>query len=202
MKKIVVVLALFMVGMSHVYAASEKTLKRFNEIQLNGTYDLVIEQGREYSIGISGDHSIDVVNTAVVGSTLNVNSVSALPDAEKIVLTVTTPKLYKLTINGASRVQLEKLNLPMLGLVLNGAGIVNAQGQVDDLSVVIAGSGNVTAGELKTESANVEISGAGNVSVHATEHLDVNISGVGNVDYKGQPVVKRVITGAGQVLSD
>lgn len=202
MKKIAFALAFCMAGMSHVYAASEKTLKRFNEVQLNGTYDLVIEQGSKHSIGISGDHSIDVVNTSVTGSTLHVNSISSMPDAEKIVLTVTTPKLYKLTINGASRVGLDNLDLPMLGVVLNGAGIVNASGQVDDLSVVIAGSGNVDADKLKTESASVEISGAGNVSVHATKHLDVNISGVGNVDYKGKPTVKRSITGAGQVLSD
>jgi hypothetical protein len=67
------------------------------------------------------------------------------------------------------------------------------------MEILVSGSGNIHAFDLKAVNSEVTISGSGTAYLDARDHLKVNISGSGNVYYQGTPEVDSHISGSGVV---
>ena len=80
-----------------------------------------------------------------------------------------------------------------------GSGDLSLAGLASRVSIELAGSGHVDAGELRGDDVTVGIAGSGDVTVHATRKLAASIAGSGDVLYSGEPSVQRSVAGSGSV---
>ena len=125
------------------------------------------------------------------------------------VLTVSTPELNSLTVEGAfTFIAHDKITAGSLALNLSGAGegraeldvgrlTINASGastfrlsgSADTADMNISGAGELDALSLQTREAVINLSGVGTVRISCSDNLRVNAGGVGTVEYKGSPAL-------------
>jgi len=125
------------------------------------------------------------------------------------VLTVSTPVLDRLIVEGASSITTyNKITANSLTLVFTGAGSGRIELDVDSVSLEMSGAGKYQlsgradyanfnmsgAGELNalslpTREAVVNLSGAGTARVSCSENLRINANGAGTVEYRGSPTL-------------
>ena len=103
-----------------------------------------------------------------------------------------------LLVQGGANVDMS-LKAKNIAVRCEGAVLLELRGVADNLSVKISGAGHVNARELTAKEVTIRVEGVGFGSVYATNLLDVKIEGVGKVTYKGNPDIKRIISGLGKV---
>lgn len=83
---------------------------------------------------------------------------------------------------------------------IDGSGDIRVTGACSKLIAAVAGSGDVKASELVTTDLSVDIAGSGNVSANASGQVDVAIAGSGDVVLAKKPAsIKERIAGSGGV---
>jgi hypothetical protein len=137
----------------------------------------------------------------------------------KVKITVYTPKLTEVTVNGAVQfVDSDTIkgkdfafnvygacdgditmDVDSFKAMLAGTGNTVYHGSATTINADIAGAGNLDGLDLKTKEAKITINGAGSGSISCSDTLDVTINGLGNLDYAGDPVVNRTIFGLGKI---
>ena len=125
------------------------------------------------------------------------------------VLTVSTPVLNSLTVEGActfiayDKITAGSFTISMSGAVegkaeldvgrlsinTSGASTFELSGKADTVDINISGAGELDALSLLTREATINLSGVGEVRISCSENLRVNAGGVGTVEYKGSPSV-------------
>ena len=149
-------------------------------------------------------YSVNVINDELV---IRTTRRITFPDNARPVLTVSTPVLNRLTIEGAGtftaqdKISSNSLNLTIRGACsgkaeldvaslsadISGAGKFELSGRAGAASLSLSGAGDLDALSLETREAKVNLSGAGTVRVNCLLNLDINASGVGTVVYRGSP---------------
>jgi len=80
------------------------------------------------------------------------------------------------------------------------AGDIKLEGKAEELSVDLAGAGDVDTRQLAVQRATVNLRGAGDVKVRAEKTLEANLRGKGDIRYTGNPEeVIQNISGLGDV---
>jgi hypothetical protein len=175
----------------------------FTAVQLDGSADVNILLTNVQSVNVeSDDNIVPLVETKVVGSTLIVNTKPGVnfTTTRGIIVTVGIKSLERVSLNGSGNMRVAKMSGPELSIHLNGSGDVFAEGTVDDVTINLMGSGNVTCDELKAHTAEVNLLGSGNISLFADQSLNANLPGSGNIRYKGDPPqVTKNIMGSGHI---
>ena len=198
----------------------------FDAIELSGFGSMVIEQGEDYEVELSGPASVlERTDTEVRGGTLRIGQYrqwSIWPffrGPQRLDVRVVTPSLERVTVSGAGDVSIDGLegerfefklsgagdlsardvDLDRLVIELSGAGSARVTGTVDTQEVTLSGAGDYDGRDLESQNARVEVSGAGSVVVWAEERLDVRASGAGNVEYYGDPQVRSDVSGVSSV---
>jgi hypothetical protein len=109
------------------------------------------------------------------------------------------PKKWRLTSVALEKCIAHKLILGSFPSAIAGNGEVELGGKANDMTIDIAGSGDVNAKALTTNTLKVSISGSGTVKADVTTDLDASISGSGDVLYSGSPHVNSSVSGSGTV---
>jgi hypothetical protein len=104
-----------------------------------------------------------------------------------------------LKISGSGDIIIPKLMADELSIGIAGSGNVKIGGEADDLTISIAGSGDINAGSLDVDDAYVKISGSGNCEIGESDELKIAIAGSGDLKYRGNPDVIKKIAGSGSV---
>lgn len=162
---------------------------------------LVIDIGRDWVEKLSAgfdfltDHDICI---AIVVKDLKSLEVAGAADIEVDPLKTDD---FELKLIGASNIKVEGLKANSLKAELPGAGKIRVDGEVNDLSVVLAGAGNFSGHQLKSKNTKVVLSGVGSAQIWVTDELDVTIAGVGSVEYYGSPAIKQSLTMLGKITS-
>jgi Putative auto-transporter adhesin, head GIN domain len=113
---------------------------------------------------------------------------------------LTAPALNSIALNGAGALTVNGLNGGPLALVVQGAGNIEASGNVDILTARINGAGNMDLARVEAREATVSVNGAGSLEVNATESLDATLNGVGSINYDGNPKnLTTSINGVGSI---
>ena len=105
---------------------------------------------------------------------------------------------FELRISGAAKTKLN-LTADRLETHISGAGRVALNGKTNSQRVAISGAATYQADELASRECRVTISGAGTARVQVEEKLTAAVSGVGQVLYAGNPVVKKQVSGIGEI---
>lgn len=206
-------------------ATDTRSLPEFQAVSLKGSVDLVVKQGPQ-SVQVQADDNLlalieTVVESTPQGATLVVRNKrgESFSTRNKMLVTVSVPKLTGVAAEGAGDIQVDAFNTPVLklalsgsgnarlqklsagefGISISGSGDVSADGSATKVKVSIAGSGDVRLSDLKGEEVSVNIAGSGDAAVHASKSLEVSIAGSGDVSYSGNPAVKSSVAGSGSV---
>jgi hypothetical protein len=122
-------------------------------------------------------------------------------DLGAVTATIETPNLDALTINGSGDAELIDLKSTALVIAINGSSQIKAAGSADSLTMSIAGSGEINAQHLVSDSVTASIEGSGAMQVNARKSLSASVSGSGSVHYYGHPEITKSIAGSGEVES-
>jgi phage shock protein PspC (stress-responsive transcriptional regulator) len=194
-------------------------LKDFNEVNISGAMNVIIQQGDEFAIRMEGKpdqkkrYQVDVDD-----ETLEVTFNTKHPDfwkgnfneEEFVSLTITMPSLRSAKLTGAGKFKIRgfheddmKLNLTgaMVGegrlsvnnlrLESSGPVIFELEGDGDVLEASISGPGQFKAGGYEVNHATIEAHGLSQAKVHVKETLEIDKDFTSSVNYSGDPQVTR-----------
>lgn len=195
----------------------------FEEININGEYDVVLTQGDKFEVTLEAEANLlEHLETTVKNGTLRLGTKdgSNVISESSPTAYVTMPELRRLGIYGSGLVtnetpfQGDLVELVISGdgeldmnfecttmkTVISGSGEIKLRGKGEFLESRNSGSGKIKAENFITETANITISGSGDARVHVKEHLQVSVSGSGTVLYDGSPKdINKYISGSGEV---
>lgn len=195
----------------------------FTGVSSFGEYDVYLSQGPTYSVRIEAEENLmPYIETQVDGDVLKIRTKDGywLKNTTDLKVFVSAPAFSKVKtfgsgnifsdgkLNNTSAIELEvagsgdvkvELNAPEVRADLQGSGNIDLKGETRNFTGSILGSGDIRAGDLKSENANVDIAGSGNAEVHASIKLHVDIKGSGDVRYHGNASTSSNIMGSGSV---
>lgn len=163
-------------------------LSGFQSIVLNGHADVDVFQGDVFEVTVTANTELFqhldyyVEDGVLILQTKDRKSVKA----KKYDVKITAPVLNKITVNGASDMNLHRYAAEEgLELEVNGAGDLAFEGgfTAPSLKVVVNGAGDIDAEGLDLQDLVVEVNGAGDAEVSGrTVNATFRIAGAGDID--------------------
>lgn len=193
----------------------------FNQIDLNGTGEIIITQGNNESVTVEAeDNVMKYIKTSVSNNKLSItfennkpvptkgvkfyitvkdlNSIST-SGSGKVVSNGLNANSLTMNINGAGESVLNNLNAQTLNMKISGAGKMTVSGNVNQQTIDISGAGDYNAPDFSSKIASVTINGGGKATLKVSDTLNAAINGAGQISYIGNPKVTQQIAGAGSV---
>lgn len=221
-----VALALMPVLFSTPAAAAEKryAISDFDQIQVIGLFNVIIQSGRATSVTASGNAvALDGISVNSNSGVLTIQTPTKTrsswkdPPHAAAKLVIVLPKLTGLrllgggsivaaemrgistniTLNGSGQISVEKLASDNVKVRLNGAGRIAVAGTAKNLDVNVGGSGDVDATRLVATDLKISSSTSGRITARAVRTADVKQNGAGDVRIIGKPSCLVEILGAG-----
>ncbi len=178
----------------------------FTGVEVVGSAEVEVSFGESESVVVETDDNImPLVETEVRGGVLVISMKRnvSITTLRPIRVQVTMKEMDLAAIPGSGSIEISGLQAEQVKFELAGSGMIRADGQVDEMEVILTGSGNLECDELQSRSATVQLSGSGTVEVYAADELEVSISGSGVVSYNGDPeTVRESVTGSGRLVSE
>jgi hypothetical protein len=163
----------------------------FDAVSLEGAAKLEIRIGEPLSVQVSGNEkTVARTETHVSGNTLHIKSRArdwTMRNNARLTVQITLPKLQSLEVEGGNDVSLAGLHGGDTAIEAAGATNITADGQLDELTVRLAGAGHADLSKLLVADAKVTVDGVGSVIVSPRESLDATMNGVGAIFYTGSP---------------
>lgn len=185
---------------SGVKAVETRTVGSFDSISIGGSQQLEIRAGEQFTLSVEGDDNIvPLIDTPVVGTTLDISSHQSYSSSQPVVVRVTMPTVRGIKVHGSADVDFDGMTSDSLDVVVSGSGSIGGKGIFRELHVNVSGSGDVDARECTVTSADCVIAGSGHVQLPTLESLKVSVAGSGDVEYRGSPEIEQVIAGSGSV---
>lgn len=207
------------IGNGNVEERTEN-IDKFSRLYIEGNFDVYLTQDSKATLRIEADENLqDIIHVHQDGDRLTIESEENILRAKKKSLHISYPDLAKLVLTGAidvyskNPIEVRSLTIICSGAInmnldiltdklrldISGAANCNLEGVADEVILELSGAGNFNAIDLKTKSMSIDLSGAAHARVFATEKLDVEISGAGVIKYKGDPEVRKSISGLGSL---
>ncbi len=205
-------------------ATQQRSVSNFSGVEVSGPYNVFISQGDSYNVRIEGDENLlEYIEIKQNGDVLEISSRDGynLNPRAPIKVYVTMPRIEQLdvagsgsivaqtkitnntqldiNVGGSGDITLAEVDAPEIHSEIGGSGSIRLKGKTEKFSAEIAGSGEVHAFDLMSETTNVQIAGSGDAEVFASKKVEVSIAGSGDVQYKGNPSVKQSKAGSGDV---
>jgi len=187
---------------SGVVKTESRSTGEFTSVQNNISANVDITVGPATQIVVEGDDNIlPLITTDVHNGVLVISSNASIQTRSALKVTITTPELRGLVINGSGDASIRGLSGGSFDGAINGSGNVTATGKVDKLIGRINGSGNLDFDELTADSAAIAIAGSGRACVAATSSLDASITGSGDIAYRpaSELNLRKQIVGSGSI---
>ncbi len=207
--------------------SENRTATDFQSIELLTSAKVDIIKGDTFLVEVSDYENIirnlyisvvshNLIISTTPASTISINSkahvIITMPDSLKTVssagsgdINLNSPfkDLNTMILTGSGNINAnENLNIDKLNVSILGSGNITAKGNVNTLTTLISGNGNMNFPQLLAKDATCTITGNGNTYVNVINTLKVIISGSGNIVYTGNPVLTPTITGSGQVIKN
>jgi len=180
-----------------------RDLPSFEKIVLTGAAKLDVQASAAQKVVVEADDNIvPLIETEVQGGVLRIKRTKSFRDVfdHGVTVRISVPQLHGIEVSGACTAKVAGLSGGEFALEINGAGELEASGEVDDLRIAVAGAGQMDLVALKAKRADVNVAGAGNVKLTVTEELVAKVSGVGEIRYGGDPArVQPKILGVGKI---
>lgn len=199
------------------------TLEKFSAISLPGSAKIYLTQGPVQEVKIVGQENIiENLNVDVMGGKWDIDNKRSVWQSETLKIYITMETIREIEISGSGDIELMnhftdlkdlkirisgsgRMDLDMdvrdVAVNISGSGDLFMKGSAKNLDLRITGAGNISAYDLKAESAEASISGSGGMELNLREKLEAHITGSGSIRYEGSPRVDSSVTGSGSVRS-
>lgn len=172
--------------------SQSREVDNFDSIEMEGAARLEITIGEKESVTVEArEEVIDRVRTDVHGDTLRIRSKPKdwfiVDGRPRVTVRITLPELESLRIEGGNDVRITGFDGGETRIRAGGAAHIKATGELDELTVHMAGAGHADLSGLIANEAKVTVDGVGSVYVHPKESLDATMNGVGAILYSGSP---------------
>jgi len=168
---------------SGTVTTENRTVSTFNGISLECHANVYFTQGEEQSVKVEGeDNIISHITTEVKNMTLKIST------DEK-----------KLNMHGPINVYVTVKDLCLLEVAGSGNMIGKSHVNCDNMTLSVAGSGDITA-DIRSLEVKMSVSGSGGLNVSGTTtSMDIKIAGSGNVNAKDLQAINSTVsvTGSG-----
>ena len=178
-----------------------------SELVLAGPDKVIVTQGDELDIAVSGDDkAVDAMRFALNDDSLIISrEKNSWKDRGKATVRVTMPSLRAMvlagsgeleaasmtgktdvTIAGSGTAKVADFDADSLDLTIAGSGDFEGVGQVDTLDLTIAGSGKAAMEGLKVGKADISVAGSGDAEFSSDGEVDASIMGSGTITVNGR----------------
>lgn len=205
----------------------ELSLEAFSAIEAMGSMDIVISQGSEQKVEVTGHANIiDRIETSVNNGIWKIKLKDGSYKNADLSFSIIIPELNAASMEGSGDIDIndfsskenvflriigsgdiqldENTGCENLNIDIEGSGNINANGAFSDLvnvDIEIVGSGSSDGFALAADQVEINIVGSADCSVTANTSLKVTIDGSGTVRYKGDPVIESDISGSGKIIN-
>ncbi len=200
-----------------------RVVKNFDKVDVIGSFDVVLIDGKEGEISIKGEENIiPLVETIVSGNVLKIKWKKRINISKRkiLIIKVAFEDINKVSLTGSGDVITEKpissenVNINLVGSgdmkievnatnvvsKLSGSGDIYIFGKTENYKCVVSGSGGVDAYKLISKNTEAKLSGSGDIDVTATDKIEARVSGSGDIRYKGKPkYVDTQVSGSGNI---
>jgi phage shock protein PspC (stress-responsive transcriptional regulator) len=192
------------------------SLNDFNEVEIEGLFDVRINYGHDYSVELIGDErEKEKYTVSQHGRTLTIeyNNKNKKFDwksnplnLEKIKINISMPDLESLDVKGSGDVIFSGFNpssfeITALGAIdidgqinthdivinLSGASELELRGEGNTMEATIQGASQLKAYNFSTEDASVEANGASQAKVSVSRKLEMREGIASKISYRGDP---------------
>jgi len=172
----------------------------FSALEISGSIDADITISANSRVEISGDDNLVPLITAELhGDKLEIGVHQNVRPKLPLVAHITAPRVSAVHVSRSGTITIHGVHDDNLAASISGSGTIRGDGAVQQLTAEINGSGDLALDRLAAERASVTISRSGAAEVAVAKALDVQINGSGEVSYRGDPEVKKQISGSGSV---
>ena len=187
----------------------------FTSVDVGSAFNLEITKSNSYSVIITADEKIfDDIEVTKIGNTLAIGikpgiiiTVSTLkaqitmPNLNELVFSgasngviegFSTSELFVVKLSGASRLEMEDVNVGAVNFHLSGASILIGEGSGNDLTSIVEGASSLDLTDFPVNNCNLTVSGASQATVDLDGKLDAVVTGASTVFYIGDPVMGNI----------
>lgn len=169
-------------------AEERRDLNDYNEIAVHGAYTVSVIAGSKNKCIVRGDSNLlEHVKTKIVDHRLTVDNDTSLCMKQPLEIELQVPNLEKFSAEGVHEITIKNLHETDFSLIMDGANIVVADGQITNLKVSISGTSNLDARRLLAQHVGVIAAGTTSAMVQVQNDLTVTASGIAEVLYSGTP---------------
>jgi phage shock protein PspC (stress-responsive transcriptional regulator) len=193
--------------------------KDFNSVDIEGAFDVTIEEGADYAVEMDGlPDQTAKYRVYTSGETLVVDKEGDrrsfwrrnMIDDHEIEIHITMPHLREVEASGGGKLRFRgfnenevKVNLTgavtanagldaqTLVVKLTGASSLDVSGTGNYLDADITGASTLSAYGFEVKEANIEAHGASNAKVYVTEKLEISRGMASSVSHHGDPEIIR-----------
>ena len=189
-------------------SSETRTLPSFTRIQVNGDFKVMVDTGSSSVAIVKADENLlDLIGTYVSGDKLVIESSrgDCLNSSHPIEISVVTPSLNIVDLNGSGNVYCNSLDAEGIFLGLSGSGQIQcAQIKANSLTLDVAGSGNIDC-SADVQSLSSRIEGSGEIKINGSalnSELKVIGSGHQRASELNTNVCTAYISGSGIIDTD
>lgn len=163
----------------------------FNELEIAGSWDILVIQDADYRITVDvyeSDESVYEVSKSGGALRLGMENLRISGRVHGASATIYMPELTDIHVDGAVNMNIEGFTQDNFSLSLNGAGNFNGDDcDIENFIFQSNGAVNVNFGESEIENADVYLGGAGLVELNMTGGvLEGKLDGFANLEYSGE----------------
>ena len=182
------------------------SVKPFEKISVAGSFDVHYVQGETTSVKVEGP--VKYLQQTVVandGKTLRIKTKRGVwRSMEDVNVYVTSPDLTQVSMAGSGEFDAEGMvDTDNLTLELAGSGEIDFKQLVcDNLNIQVAGSGDVDVESVDVNKADMQIAGSGDIEVHfvRADFVSAQVAGSGDIRLSGKAKqVEKKVAGSGSV---
>jgi hypothetical protein len=168
----------------------------FKHLEVDGGIRVAVRIGPAQPLIIRAQENIiGLIATEVSGDTLRIHSTQLYSTNEAVEVTIVTPTLDGIKMNGGSHGQIDGLAADRFDADLSGGAIISATGEAGAVGLDLSGGSRAEFADLKAKTVRVDLSGGSNATVRASDQVDGSASGGAHASVLGSATISVSTTG-------
>ncbi|WP_448699415.1 head GIN domain-containing protein [Mucilaginibacter sp. AW1-3] len=185
-----------------------RSVGSFSQIEVSGSYRVVIKQDSAEKLSITGDDNLmQYIKTETDGSRLKIHNTRSICTSGQYTIYISlkelsyigmsgstsvfsdgkiTVKDIELKTSGATKVNLN-LNADNVRTISSGLADIFLEGQAQSHTLKTSGSSTVNALDFVVNKYRIESSGLSHCRINVLNNLSVDSSGSSDIEYRGNP---------------
>lgn len=179
-----------------------RAIDAFERIEAGGGIQVVLTVGEDPALVIEAQPNLlPIIVTEVEGDTLRIHGSESYTATRPIRVTVSTPTLTGIVIDGGANGDVSGLDESSLEVEVDGGAQLTAAGAAHDLELTTSGGAQVHLDALDVAAASVEITGGARAELLVSDEVTGEVSGGGRLTVAGPASVDVEASGGGTVVT-